>query len=134
MYLSAFFKNSTAFCSLDKIATPMTSAAERFRRVKFWIPNICCCFLQTRVVEKIKTSIQNSTHPNWCCLGQYSSNLITKKEPKSDNRLSKFDRDDLSPIFVTIVLLHIQPKIFLDVNKHHLLLIHGCNRADQILT
>ena len=29
----------------------------------------------------------------------YSSNQITKKEPKSDNRLSKFDWHDLSPVF-----------------------------------
>ena len=29
----------------------------------------------------------------------YGSNQITKKVPKSDNRLSKFDWHDLSPIF-----------------------------------
>ena len=34
--------------------------------------------------------------------GAYSSNLITKKEPKSDDRLSKFDWHDLSPIFLAI--------------------------------
>ena len=31
---------------------------------------------------------------------------IIKKEPKSDDRLSKFDWHDLSPIFLTIMLLH----------------------------
>ena len=37
---------------------------------------------------------------------QYRSNQITKKEPKSDYRLSKFDWHDLSPIFLAITLLH----------------------------
>ena len=36
----------------------------------------------------------------------YSSNYITKKETKSDDRLSKFDWHDLSPIFLNIMLLH----------------------------
>ena len=31
---------------------------------------------------------------------------ITKKEPKPDDRLSKFDWRDLSPIFLAIILLH----------------------------
>ena len=35
---------------------------------------------------------------------RYSSNQITKKEPKSDNRLSKFDWHNISPIFWTIML------------------------------
>ena len=39
-------------------------------------------------------------------MGPYSSNLITKKEPKSDDRLSKFDWHDISPIFSTVVLLN----------------------------
>ena len=30
------------------------------------ISNICCCFLQASAVEKIKTNIRNSTHPNRC--------------------------------------------------------------------
>ena len=32
------------------------------------------------------------------CLCEYSSNYIIKKEPKSDDHLSKFDWHDLSPI------------------------------------
>ena len=36
----------------------------------------------------------------------YSSNYITKKEPKSDSHLSEFDCHDLSPIFLAIMLLH----------------------------
>ena len=38
-------------------------------------------------------------------VGSYSSNYITKKEPKSDDRLSKFDWHDLSPI-EKLMLLH----------------------------
>ena len=36
----------------------------------------------------------------------YSSNQITKREPKSDNRLSKFAWHGLSPMFLAIMLLH----------------------------
>ena len=36
----------------------------------------------------------------------YSSNMITKKAPKSDPRLSEFDWHDLSPIFGAIMLLY----------------------------
>ena len=36
-------------------------------------------------------------------LNTYSN---TKKEPKSDARLSEFDWHDLSPIFLAIMLLH----------------------------
>ena len=43
---------------------PVSSAAQ-FERVKFWILNICCCFLQAGAVEKIKTNIQYLTRPNW---------------------------------------------------------------------
>ena len=46
--------------------------------------------------------IPNSGHE----LAIYSSNEITKKEPKSDARLSKFDWHDLSPIFLARMLLH----------------------------
>ena len=42
---------------------------------------------------------------------------ITKKEPKSDNRFSKFDWYDLSPIFLAIMLLHNVPKSILETNK-----------------
>ena len=42
----------------------MYSAAYRFGIVKFWILNVCCCFLQAGAVEKIKTNIQNSVCPN----------------------------------------------------------------------
>ena len=34
----------------------------------------------------------------------YSSSLITKKDPKSDDCLSKFDWNDLSPIFLVTIL------------------------------
>ena len=37
---------------------------------------------------------------------QYSSNYITKKEPKSEARVSKFDWHDLSPIFLATMLLY----------------------------
>ena len=37
---------------------------------------------------------------------QYSSNQITKKEPKSDDRLSKFDWHDLSSTFLAIMLFY----------------------------
>ncbi len=53
----------------------------------------------------------------------YSSNYITKKEPKSDDRLSKFDWHDLSPIFLAIMLLH-NLKVFKKPTKYHLLAIH----------
>ena len=49
-------------------------------------------------------------------LFQYSNNQITKKEPKSDDRLSKFDWHDLSPIFLAIMLPH-KPKSNLETNK-----------------
>ena len=39
-------------------------------------------------------------------LDDYSSNQITKKEPKSDDCLSKFDWHDLSSIFLATMLLH----------------------------
>ena len=38
----------------------MSLAAHRFRPVKFWISNICCCFYQAGAEEKIKREIQNS--------------------------------------------------------------------------
>ena len=44
--------------------TLLSSVAYWLERVKFWISNICCCFLQVGAVEKIKTNIQNSTSPN----------------------------------------------------------------------
>ena len=64
---------------------------------------------------------------------KYSSNQITKKEPKSDDRLSKFDWYNLSPIFLARMLYHCL-KVFQKSIKHHLLAIHRYNRADQILT
>ena len=42
----------------------MYSAAYRFGIVKFWILNVCCCFLQAGAMEKIKTNIQNSARTN----------------------------------------------------------------------
>ena len=63
----------------------------------------------------------------------FCSNLIYKKEPKSNNRLSKFDWHNLSPIFWAIMFLH-KPKVFWKPIKNHLLAIHWYNRADQILT
>ena len=53
---------------------------------------------------------------------QYSSNQITKNEPKSDNCQSKFDCHDLSPICLTIMLLH-NLKVFQKPIKHNLLVI-----------
>ena len=55
---------------------------------------------------------------------------MTKKEPKSDARLSEFDWHELFPIFLHYI------KVFLKPMKHHLVAInfHRCNRADQILT
>ena len=49
---------------------------------------------------------------------------MSKKEPKSDDGLSK-----LSPIFLAILL-----KVFKNSIKHYLLVIRWYNRADQILT
>ena len=49
-------------------------------------------------------------------LDDYSSNQITKKEPKSDNRLSKFD------LLVSNFLLH-NLKVFYKPIKHNLLFI-----------
>ena len=37
---------------------------------------------------------------------KYSSNYITKKEPKFDARLSEFNWHDLGPAFLAITLLH----------------------------
>ena len=54
---------------------------------------------------------------------QYSSNQIAKKQPKSYDCLSKFDWLDLSPISLTITLLH-NLKVFKKPIKHHLLAIH----------
>ena len=64
---------------------------------------------------------------------QYSSNQITKKEPKSEARVSKFDWHDLSPIFLAIMLLH-NLKVFQKRIKHYLQALHRYNRSDQILT
>ena len=36
----------------------------------------------------------------------YSCDWISRKEPKSDARLSEFDWDDLLPVFLAILLLH----------------------------
>ena len=63
----------------------------------------------------------------------YSSNYITKKEPNSDDCLSKFDWHELSPILLAIMLLR-NLKVFYKPIKHDLLAIHWCNRADQIST
>ena len=65
--------------------------------------------------------------------GMYSSNQITKKETKSEDRLLKFDWNDLSPIFLAIMLLH-NLKVFKKPIKDHLLAFHWYNRPDQILT
>ena len=46
----------------------------------------------------------------------YSSNQITKKEPKSDNPLSKFDWHEISPSFWAITHLH-NLKVLLENNK-----------------
>ena len=35
----------------------MSLVAHRLGRVEFWISNICCCFLQSGAVEKIKLEI-----------------------------------------------------------------------------
>ena len=56
-------------------------------------------------------------------LHKYSSNQITKKEPKSDALLSKFDWHDSSPIVLAIILL-CNLKVFQKQLKHHLLAIH----------
>ena len=45
-------------------------------------------------------------------LSFYSSNYITKKEPKSEARVSKFDWHDLFPFF-----LDTKPKSILETNK-----------------
>ena len=45
---------------------------------------------------------------------------MTKKEPKSDARLSEFDWHDLSSIFLVIMLLH-NLKVFQNPIKHDLL-------------
>ena len=44
----------------------MSLVAHLFGHVEFGNPNICYCFLQAGAVEKIKTNIRNSTHPNFC--------------------------------------------------------------------
>ena len=51
----------------------------------------------------------------------------------TDDFLSKFDRHDLSPIFLTILLLH-NLKVIQKPIIHHLLIIHWYSRADQTLT
>ena len=55
-------------------------------------PKLYVFYLQTELLPNFKLS--------------YSSNQITKKEPKSDARVSKFDWHDLSPIFLATMLLH----------------------------
>ena len=52
-----------------------------------------------------------------------SQKPITKKEPKSDSRVSKFDWHDLAPIFLAVMLPH-NLKVFWKPIKHHLLVIH----------
>ena len=51
------------------------------------------------------------------------SYYITRKEPKSDDRLSKFDWIDLSLIFLTIMLLH-NLQLFQKSIQNHFLAIH----------
>jgi hypothetical protein len=53
----------------------------------------------------------------------YSSNEITKKEPKSEAHVSKFYWHYLSSNFLATMLLH-NLKVFLKPIKHHLLAIH----------
>ena len=67
--------------------------------------------------------------PFWISLHTYS----TKKEPKYDDCLSKFDWHDLSPIFLAVMLLH-NLKVTNRPIKHHLLTIDWYNWADQVLT
>ena len=59
--------------------------------------------------------------------------MITKKEPKCNHRLSKFDCHDLFPFVWATMVLH-SLKIVYKPIKPHLLAIHWYNRADQILT
>ena len=47
--------------------------------------------------------------------------------------MSKFDWHDFFPIFLATMFLH-NLKVFWKPIKHYLLVIHGCIRADQILT
>ena len=48
--------------------------------------------------------------------------------------LSKFDWHDFSPTFLAIMLLRNLKEFEKPKKKHHLLAIHGYNKADQILT
>ena len=50
-----------------------------------------------RLVEALQAKGQCSDY--YIFFVQQLSNQITKKEPKSDDRLSKFDWHDLSPFF-----------------------------------
>ena len=92
-----------------------------------------CCYCRCRVlIDKIQARPRSCRLPIMAAR-LYSSNQITKKDPKSHNRLSKFDMHDLSPIFLTIMLLH-NLKVLQKPIKHHLPTIYWYNRADQILT
>ena len=52
-----------------------------------------------RVCKTLTTGSVPPLIPHRPSNNDYSINYITKKEPKSDNHLSKFDWHDLSPIF-----------------------------------
>ena len=54
-------------------------------------------YLNMIIAKPIYLNLVKQNLHKWDC---YSSNEITKKEPKSEVRVSKFDSHDLSPIFV----------------------------------
>ena len=57
-------------------------------------------FKRSLVLKVLERGLQKKGMP------MYSSNYITKKETKSEAHVAKFDWHDLSPIFLSTMLLH----------------------------
>jgi hypothetical protein len=104
-----------------------------------WIKNCSVLIFRTILGPDQANSVKNTEINKqlhfkfWCNTEKYetvlySSNQITKKEPKSEAR----DWHELSPIFLATMLFH-NLKLFLKPIKNHLIAIHWYNRADQIL-
>ena len=91
--------------------------------------------LELQLTARKKLCPMYSRHNEAKTQMKYSGDKIRKTQSVHlpENHLSKFDWYDLSPIFVVMMLLH-NLKLFQKPMKHHLLAIHWCNRANQILT
>ena len=113
-------KQQNPFQLLDSKVTGQKLIQNFLFLVYFARRQSCKVVCQTKVrLSHLVSFLRIVVHTN---LQQYVIRQVTNKEPKSDDLLSKFDWHNLSPIFLTIMLLH-NLKVFQKPIKHHLVAI-----------